>query len=146
MEMCRRFMLPIFALGYVYEDTLPTLQELRAKGFRTAIVTNTPWGSPGKLWLEEIERHGLSRWVDTIVCCRDVGWRKPARQIFEHALLRLQRTPEYCIFVGDDPRWDIVGPRNVGIEAILLDRTEKMKDRGGMTIGTLNNLWDRLKI
>lgn len=43
MEMCQCFMGPILARGYLYEDTLPALQELRSRGFRTAIVSNTPW-------------------------------------------------------------------------------------------------------
>ena len=146
IEMCRRFMQPVFALAYLYEETLPTLRELRARGYQTAIITNTPWGSPGTLWLEEIERHGLSTWVDGIVCCRDAGWRKPARQVFEYTLQRLQLTPECCLFVGDDPRWDIVGPRNIGIEAILLDRAGKMKDTREETIRTLDELWERLEV
>jgi FMN phosphatase YigB (HAD superfamily) len=32
MEMCQCFIGPIFARGYLYEDTLPALQELRSRG------------------------------------------------------------------------------------------------------------------
>jgi len=77
---CRRFLAPIFARGWCYPDALPTLDELRAKGLATAIISNTPWGSPAALWREEIERLGLSERVDAAVFCDDVGWRKPARQ------------------------------------------------------------------
>ena len=122
LEACRRFMTPIFALAHVYDDALPTLETLRARGVKTAIVSNTPWGSPAVLWREELARLGLTEAVDLIVFCADCGWRKPARQIFDHTLEKLQATPEQCVFVGDDPRWDIVGPQSVGIEALLIDR------------------------
>lgn len=139
-------MKPIFARGYCYEDTLPTLQKLRAEGFKTAIVSNTPWGSPANLWQEEIERLGLSEYMDVVVFCRDVGWRKPARQIFEFTLEKLQALPQDCVFVGDDPRWDLVGPRAVGIEAILIDRQRAMQDAGEEPINDLHELVGRLKL
>jgi len=144
--MCRCFMKPIFARGRCYEDTLPTLQKLRAEGFRTAIVSNTPWGSPANLWREEIERLGLSEYIDVVVFCRDVGWRKPARQIFEFTLEKLQALPQDCVFVGDDPRWDLVGPRAVGIEAILIDRQQSMQTAGEDPIKNLYELADRLEL
>ena len=98
LEACRRFMRPIFALAYVYDDVRPTLDLLRARGIRTAVVSNTPWGSPAALWREEMDRLGLADAVDAVVFCPDCGWRKPAKQIFEHTLDRLGATPAQCIF------------------------------------------------
>ena len=108
-EACRQFMTPIFALARVYDDVLPTLEMLRRRGVQTAIVSNTPWGSPAVLWREELSRLGLADAVGLTVFCVDCGWRKPARQIFDHTLERLGATPAQCVFVGDDPRWDIAG-------------------------------------
>ncbi len=142
--MCRCFMKPIFARGQCYEDTLPALQALRAKGLKTAIVSNTPWGSPGCLWRAEVERLGLREYVDAVVFCTDVGWRKPAKQIFEFALEKLHALPQDCLFVGDHPRWDVVGPRTVGMEAVLIQRTGAAHDTGPDAIRTLYELWDQL--
>jgi len=108
-------------------------------------VSNTPWGSPASLWREEIERLGLSEYVDVLVFCTDVGWRKPAKQIFEFALEKLQALPQDCIFVGDHPGWDLTGPRAVGIEAILIDRRGAMHDTGEDSIQNLHELWSRLQ-
>jgi len=144
MAICRCFMKPIFARGHCYEDSLPTLQRLRSMGFKMAIVSNTTWGSPAVLWREEIERLGLSEYVDVAVSCTDVGWRKPARQIFEFTLEKLQALPQHCIFVGDDPRWDLAGARAVGIEAVLIDRRGAMHDAGEDPISNLHELWGRL--
>jgi putative hydrolase of the HAD superfamily len=94
MEMCQCFMRPIFARRYLYEDTLPALQELTSRGFRTAIVSNTSWGSPAVLWRSEIMRLGLHTRMNGVVFDRDVGWRKPAKPIFEFAIKNLRALPE----------------------------------------------------
>ncbi len=142
MAMCRRFLKPIFSRGRRYGDALPVLQRLTAAGLRTAIVSNTPWGSPAELWREEVQRHGL--FVEAVVTCRDAGWRKPARQIFEFALERVGTSPQESLFVGDDPRWDVQGPREMGMEAILIDRQGPMNGSRESTICSLEDLWDRL--
>ena len=137
LEACRRFLRPIFALAFVYDDVRPTLDALRARAVKTAVVSNTPWGSPAALWREEMERPGLADALDAVVFCPDCGWRKPAAQIFEHTLKRLGATPAQCVFVGDDPRWDVAGPQAVGIEAVLIDRkTQTLPDalKGAVTL------------
>jgi putative hydrolase of the HAD superfamily len=136
---CRSFMDPIFEIGVVYDDTIPCLTTLREMGYKTAIVSNTPWGSPADLWRDEIRRLGLAGYVDAVVCCGDVGWRKPAAPIFQRAMDELGVTVGECVFVGDDPRWDIVGPRAIGMEAVLIDRTGPKRDDSA-TIGSLDQL------
>ncbi len=138
--LCRRFTAPIFARGRCYEDTLPTLQALRAAGYRLALVSNTPWGSPGALWREELGRLGLAPWFDVVVFCTDAGVRKPARPIFELALARLQAAPQDCLFVGDDPRWDLAGPQALGMETCLIDRRAAGQGADGACIRNLNEL------
>ncbi len=144
-DMCRSFMKPIFSLGYCYEDTIPTLQKLRSMGFKTAVISNTTWGSPGYLWMEEIERLGLANYLDHIIFCRDVGWRKPAKPVFRYALKKLAVDPVECIFIGDDPRWDLKGPRNVGIESILINRRGLNYGYEVKTIQLLSELFEFLR-
>jgi len=144
MDMCRRFLRPVFARGCCYEDTISTLEQLKARGFRMAIVTNTPWGAPAAPWREEIERLGPGNHVEAIVCCADVGWRKPAMQFFEYTLEKLQVSPGQCICVGDRLQWDVIGARTSGIRALLIDRRGTMQDSGENPIRNLHELWDRL--
>jgi len=139
-KMCREFMRPIFALGARYQDTLPFLKRLRQSGIRTAIVSNTPWGSPADLWREEVKRLGLHDLMDEIVFCRDAGWRKPARPVFMLALHRLGVTPEQCLFIGDHPRWDVRGPRAVGMDVLLIDRLGTRDVTGVTVIGELGGI------
>jgi putative hydrolase of the HAD superfamily len=121
-ELCLEFSKPAFARGRLYDDAVETLAAVRAMGCRTAIVSNLPWGSPARLWHGEVARLGLDTLVDAVVLCADVGWRKPARQIFDRALAELSAAVDESVFVGDDPRWDIVGPQRMGMDAVLIIR------------------------
>ena len=139
-ELCRRFTAPIFARGHCYKDTLPTLQALRAKGYQLAVVSNTPWGSPGALWREELRRLELDPWLDVLVFCTDACCRKPAPPIFQLALAHLQVKPKRCLFVGDDPRWDLAGPRAMGMDTCLIDRQSMVQDTSTASIQNLHEL------
>ncbi len=119
--VCNLFLRPIFRLGTLAPHTLPMLEALRRQGIRTAIVSNTPWGSPADRWMEELHRFGLTEAVDATVFCTEVGWRKPAKQIFQHALSLLEVDARDCVFVGDDPRWDVEGAERSGLRPILID-------------------------
>ncbi len=120
--LCRTFMHPIFNLARVYGDTIPALEQLRLDGFKIAIISNTPWGSPAGLWHEELARQGIAPLVDEMLFCRDAGWRKPAPQILELASHRLAVPTAECVLIGDDPRWDVAGAQEVGMDVVLLDR------------------------
>ena len=138
--LCKRFLEPIFAVGRVYSDTLPALAQLRGRGVRTAIVSNAPWGSPPELWRHELDRLGLSDSVDTVVLCGDVGWRKPAPVIFNHAAERLGCLPAQCMFVGDDLRWDIEGSASVGMRPVLIDRDGRHPEYAGERVADLHGV------
>jgi putative hydrolase of the HAD superfamily len=116
------FLEPIFATAVADPDALSILASLRAHGLRTAIVSNTPWGSPAHAWRAELARHGLLAAVDAVVFCTDVGYRKPHPAPIERALNLLGVRNAEAVFVGDDPRWDVVGAQRAGVRPILLAR------------------------
>jgi len=86
----------------------------------------------------------LRELVNADVFCRDVGWRKPAKQIFQFALEKLQTSPKECIFVGDDPNWDVAGARDAGMKAILIDRRGQFQEAD--SIKNLYELLDRTQL
>jgi FMN phosphatase YigB (HAD superfamily) len=114
------FLKPIFSMARLHRDALFVLDELRSAGIKTAIVSNTPWGSPADAWRRELQRHGLLDRVDATVFCMDVGWRKPHRAPFDRALSLLGVRPTEAMFVGDDPRWDTIGAEGAGLRPVLL--------------------------
>jgi putative hydrolase of the HAD superfamily len=114
------FLQPIFATARVSKDALPVLMGLKRRGVKTAIVSNTPWGSSGRAWRTELARLGLLAAVDAVVFCRDVGWRKPHPSPFRRALELLGASAKEAAFVGDDPVWDTEGAEGAGLLPILL--------------------------
>jgi putative hydrolase of the HAD superfamily len=129
-DLCSRFLDPIFAVGKIYDDTIPVLTALRDQGYVTAVISNAPWGSPPRLWHSKLAE---------IVMCGDVGWRKPAPQIFHHAVERLGLRCEDCVFVGDELQWDVEGSAAVGMRPVLIDREDLHPGHPGPRI---RNLWE----
>jgi putative hydrolase of the HAD superfamily len=117
-RLCYAFLEPIFSTARVNRDALAVLKSLKHEGVKTAIVSNTPWGSSGRAWRMELARHGLL--ADAIVFCADVGWRKPHPAPFRRALDILDIPAKEAVFVGDDPVWDVEGARGAGVRPILL--------------------------
>ena len=100
---------------FLYEDALPALEELRARGLRIGLISN------GQRDLQEFaDHHGLE--VDVAVGSLTHGRIKPHPSIFETALEALAVSPDEVAMVGDSYEDDIEGARALGIRAILLDR------------------------
>jgi putative hydrolase of the HAD superfamily len=119
-RLCAAFLQPIFSTARVSDQALPALASLKRMGVKTAVVSNTPWGSSGRAWRSELGRHGLLAQLDAVVFCRDVGWRKPHPIPFRRALEVLDIAAGEAVFVGDDPIWDMEGARSAGLRPILL--------------------------
>jgi FMN phosphatase YigB (HAD superfamily) len=135
------FMKPIFDLARMDPQAPMVLECLRQRGIKTAIVSNTPWGSPSSVWRTELARHGLLESVDAVVFCVDVGWRKPHRAPFDRALALLEVAPTDAVFVGDDPRWDVAGAKNAGVRPALL-----RSPVGAPGLETIRNLEDVIRL
>jgi epoxide hydrolase-like predicted phosphatase len=90
------------------------VRELRADGFRTAILTNNvrEWG---RYWKESIPLDLFDLVVDSC----DVGLRKPDPAIFRLTCERLGVAPEAAVFL-DDTRRHVETARSVGLHAILV--------------------------
>lgn len=141
--LCGTFMEPIFRRGRLFDDALATLDELRDRGLRTGLISNTPWGSPARLWRDELSRLGLASRLHRATFCVEVGWRKPDRRIFEAALGEMGLTAGDCLYVGDNPKWDRTGPEGVGMASVLVERGDFVPD-GGATVRDLRSLLRRL--
>jgi putative hydrolase of the HAD superfamily len=144
-SICRSFMAPLFSQARMFEDTLPFLDALRSMGYEAVIVSNTTWGSPAELWREQLSRNGISSRVRAAVFCRDVGYRKPDPRIYAHALEVADARPEECLFVGDNPVWDVEGPKRAGIPGVLLDRRVEYSGQAYDRVINLNQLIQRLR-
>ncbi|MHA1111427.1 MAG: HAD family hydrolase [Promethearchaeota archaeon] len=145
-QIQERYMEAIHAVAVMYDDTIPTLKRLKQEfNVKIVIVSNTPWGSPSELWNKELTRFNLDvsmDYVDFTAFCVDVGWRKPAPPIFQHVLDSMKLIPEECVFIGDNPLWDVKGPNQMNIDALLLDRSQKFRKLPIPKISNLEELFE----
>ncbi len=97
----------------VAPDAAALLADLRGRGLRCAVVTNTP--SP--LARRILEHAGLE--ADDVVGGTDVPHPKPAPDMVELACARLGVAPGEALFVGDS-RYDRAAARAAGVRFVGL--------------------------
>jgi HAD superfamily hydrolase (TIGR01549 family) len=100
-----------------FDDAAPLLDELRRRGLRVGVISNTPVDATVLC-----DKLGLCGQLDFIVSSCLVGCEKPWPAIFEAALARGRSAPGQAVHVGDQPRSDALGAVGVGMHALLLDR------------------------
>jgi putative hydrolase of the HAD superfamily len=94
------------------------LQSLRERRWRIGVITNGGVQSQSK----KLENSGLSSLVDYSVISAAFGAKKPDPTIFEHLLVHLAIDPKRSWFIGDDPRSDIWGAKQVGFRTVWVER------------------------
>jgi putative hydrolase of the HAD superfamily len=106
----------------IYEDALPVLAELRGRGLKLGLVSNT-----GRDLDAFVAHHGLD--VDAALGSGAFGRTKPHPTIFQAVLERLGVEPSAAAMVGDSIDDDVEGARAAGIQlAFLLDREERFPE------------------
>ena len=101
----------------MYRDVPPALEALRAR-VPLAIVSNADDD-----YLRGTLRHnGLS--FNTVIHSEKERVYKPHPRIYDRALQTLGiDDPKQALYVGDSPREDIVGPHDLGMPAVWVNRT-----------------------
>jgi putative hydrolase of the HAD superfamily len=105
----------------LFADVLPTLADLRARGLRLGLLSNT--ARDLELF---VEHHALD--VDAVLTSRVHGKTKPHEAIFRHMLELLAVPAGDAVMVGDSIEDDIEGARAVGMRAVLIDREGRHPD------------------
>jgi HAD superfamily hydrolase (TIGR01662 family) len=99
----------------LYDDALPTLRELRGRGIKIGVVSNS-----ARDVREFAEHHALE--IDAGISSFHHGKTKPHPSIFRAVLELLEVEPKEALMVGDTIDADIEGPLAIGMQAVLLDR------------------------
>ena len=103
---------------YVYPDVVPAVEAMRSAGLRLGVISNFVWG--GAELIHDLE---LARHFETLTISARVGFQKPHRGIFEHALVAMKVEPGHAIHIGDSYAADVRGARRAGIGAVMIDRS-----------------------
>lgn len=100
-----------------FDEVLATLSSLQARGYRLLMASNFDRrlrsvcdGLPGL------------KLIDGCVISSEVGHRKPSPQFFSALLDAARCSAGELLMVGDDPDNDVVGARDAGIAALLINR------------------------
>jgi putative hydrolase of the HAD superfamily len=103
---------------HLWDDSIPTLRELRRRGIRTAVVSNCDHATR-----PIVDDLGLEREVDAITLSFEVGAAKPDPGIYRAALEAVGAGPEEAVFV-DDQAWYCEGAEALGILSFLIRRDD----------------------
>lgn len=107
-----------------FPDTLPTLRDLRDRGLRVGVVSDT-----GFDLRPAMDLLGVSPFLDTVVMSFEYGVCKPAARVFRTACDQMCVRPERTLMVGDNPLTDS-GAVAAGMCVFLLPRPAKTGPRG----------------
>jgi putative hydrolase of the HAD superfamily len=102
----------------IYDDVLPVLDRLAARGMRLAVISN--WDERLRDLLRGLD---LDVRFETLVVSCEVGHPKPHPAIFAEAATRLGLPPAQILHIGDSAEADLHGARDAGFAALQILRT-----------------------
>ena len=125
-----------------YPDAAETLTAVRAKGKRTAILSN---GSPSMLD-SAVRAAGLEKLIEMVLSVEDVGIYKPSRRVYRHAQHKLGLPDALSVcFVSANP-WDSHGASQFGFQVVHIDANgspdERLPGKPSRRISALRELAD----
>ncbi|HEY7349885.1 MAG TPA: HAD family hydrolase [Ktedonobacterales bacterium] len=108
-------------VGYALRERAPEAQEvvagLRARGLKLGLVSN--YCSLPSVVRRHARESELLQLVDESIFSCELGLRKPHPRIYQTVLERLNVPAEAAVFVGDRLREDVLGPKALGMRAVL---------------------------
>lgn len=104
------------SVDLVPEDVQPTLDRLRAAGYRLALISNRTQPID-----EKVVELALDGAFEFTLAAGEVGWWKPDPRLLRYAAERAEVEPPAIVYVGDNPYADVQGARNAGLHPVLID-------------------------
>ena len=99
-------------------DGVGTAIEELHKTYKLGVISDAIF-SPGRVLRELLKGEGLLNFFDHFVFSDEIGNSKPQPIVFESAYKNFGIHPNELIHIGDREHNDILGPKNVGANAIL---------------------------
>jgi putative hydrolase of the HAD superfamily len=126
----------LLASGRLFDDVLPFMAGLRARGIKIAIVSNCDEQARALLgWL------GVTPLADALILSCEVGAAKPSARIYQRALQALGVTAEAALFVDDNPEF-CAQAAALGIRTAQIVRGEPAADAPAAGITLVRSLSD----
>lgn len=128
---------------YIYLETVPVLEKLKAHGYIIATLTDVATGMPDELHKSYFPE--LLPYFDMYVSSLSCGYRKPNSKGLRDISERFGLSPDEIIFIGDEEK-DIVVAKRFGCKSVFIDRKGRGKQFGqDFTVTDLNEFLEVLK-
>ncbi|MBN1644577.1 HAD family hydrolase [Candidatus Woesearchaeota archaeon] len=108
-------------LAKPYPETIDVLKDLKAKGIKMALSSNSPFNNVEPV----LERCEMNDFFDRVNLSWETGKLKHEAVTFESILRPLGLKRSEVLMVGDSLETDIAGAEKVGIKAVLIDRKDR---------------------
>ena len=72
-----------------------------------------------------LKKEGLFELFEEIIWSSQTPYIKPAPELFEMALEKLKMQPQQTLYVGDNPKRDIVGATSVGMPVVYIENKRR---------------------
>ena len=129
----------------LFPDAVPTLTELKRRGFKLGIIANQ---KPGMR--ERLKNWNLLEYFDVLAISSELGMEKPDPEIFKWALKQANCPAQNAAMVGDRLDNDIVPANQIGMFSIRVLRgpraCQEPRSADERPIQTIKTLADLLNI
>ena len=107
-----------------YEFVEELLDILQNAGIRTCLVTD----NKTEVQMFKLKESGLDKYINYIVSAEEVGRDKPGAAQFLFAINKMNILAKEALVIGNNPKTDIEGANNAGMDSCLFDPKSRFKD------------------
>jgi putative hydrolase of the HAD superfamily len=122
----------------LFPDSLPVLEEIKRSRYPIAVVSD----AQKVFCLDEGEILGIRQFFKFVLLSTHFGFRKPDPRLFKIACAMLNTPPEEAVYIGNDLEADVKGAKQIGMQAILLDRKTEQRNPKPRPDFYAKNLWE----
>ena len=123
--------------NYLIPNALTILEKFHLN-YNMHIITN----GFKEVQKKKLEKSGLLKYFKTITISENIGFKKPSKEIFLHAITKANTVIENSVMIGDNFNADIIGAKSIGMKAIYYN-FHKIKNQqldGVLKINDLSEL------
>ncbi|MBR1599731.1 MAG: HAD family hydrolase [Lachnospiraceae bacterium] len=111
----------------IYSEAFETLAEIKSKNIIIGTLSDVAYGMDNIYALEDIK--ALIQYIDFPYTSNDTGYRKPSGKGLILLSEKMNIKTSEMVFVGDEKK-DIECAKNAGVRAVLINRTNEIRDYG----------------
>ena len=120
----RNELLDLYKILSPYPETKNTLEQLKNKNYKIAILSN---GTPSLL-NGLIEKNNMKIFFDDIFSIEEVGIFKPSSKVYEIPIKKYKIDKREVAFLSSNT-WDVCGGGNFGYNSIWVNRNKNIFDK-----------------